>query len=147
MKPSFHCLWAMSISLSPLIWRSHRWRCVEMNFESGVKISRTSNGKRVRYRSFIRIGLGIRWKKESYDAKDICLTSFIVSQFPTMRMFANKFQTWCSYFMRIQQLTITRSCHFTKTGLGVNEKKKRFWEEKNEKRKTKKRDGRNTFSV
>ena len=45
--------------------------------------------------------LGLYGKIESYDAKDISLTSNIVSQITTVEMFENGFQTWCLTFMTI----------------------------------------------
>jgi len=45
--------------------------------------------------------LGLRGKRESYDAKGISLTSGIISQITMARMFENEFRTWCSNF-RIQ---------------------------------------------
>ena len=49
--------------------------------------------------------LGLYEKRESYDVKDISLTSDTVTQSPMVRTFENEFQTWCSNFMKIQWLT------------------------------------------
>jgi len=60
-------------------------------------------------------------KKESYDVKGMSLMSDIISKIPTVRMFKNEFQIWCSNFTTIQRLTDPGSS-FYETGLGVCKK-------------------------
>ena len=52
--------------------------------------------------------LGLYGKRENYNTKEVSLSSKIVSQITMVRMFGNKFWTWCSNFTTIQRLTSPR---------------------------------------
>ena len=52
---------------------------------------------------------GVLWEKKKLHAEGISLNSDILSKFPTVIMFGNAFQTWCSNFMMIQRWINPRS--------------------------------------
>jgi len=103
-----------------LFCKSQQCGCMKMSSKPSVQISRWSSGYRVQDNSFNEIDYGVCGKK--LHARDISLTTDIISQIPRVGMCKNVLWTNCSNFTMIQQFKIV----VLLTGLSVCRKKREF---------------------